>query len=156
MVALIVFLIMHALPGDPVALMLQGAEGGVASVERLAELRGQLGLDDPLAVQFARFLGHALIGDLGTSLRFHEPVTALILDRFGATLLLACAGLGVAVLIGFPLGALAAVWNGSWIDAASMGLSYLGASMPVYWLGLVLILAFSFSLGWLPPAGGGT
>ena len=65
LVALIVFLIMHALPGDPVALMLQGAEGGVASVERLAELRGQLGLDDPLAVQFGRFLGHALIGDLG-------------------------------------------------------------------------------------------
>jgi peptide/nickel transport system permease protein/oligopeptide transport system permease protein len=155
LVALIVFLIMHALPGDPVALMLQGAEGGVASVERLDELRAQLGLNDPLPLQFWHFLTAALVGDLGISVRFHEPVTGLILDRFGSTLLLATSGLAVAIIIGCPLGALGAVWRDSWVDVASMGLSYVGASMPVYWLGLVLILTFSFSLGWFPPAGGG-
>jgi len=155
-VSLIVFMIMHALPGDPVALMLQGAEGGVASPERLAELRAQLGLNDPLLLQYGRFVAHALEGDLGMSVRFHEPVTGLITDRFGSTLALAFSGLAVAIVLGVPLGALAATRRNSWIDVASMGLSYIGASMPVYWLALVLILAFSFGLGWFPPAGGGT
>ncbi len=152
LISLIVFSVMHALPGDPALLMLQGAEGG-ASPERLEELRGQMGLDDPLITQYLRFAGGALIGDFGESVRFRTPVSALILERFGYTLNLAFAGLLVSLAIGLPLGMLAAVRQNSWVDAAAMGIAYLGASMPIFWLGLVLIVTFSFTLGWLPSAG---
>jgi len=156
LVTLIVFMIMHALPGDPVALMLQGADGGMATPDDLNQLRQQLGLNDPIIVQYLRFIGHALVGDLGESVRFREPVTSLVLDRFPSTLQLAFAGLIVSIAIGFPLGVLAAVQRGKWIDWLSMALAYIGASMPVYWLSLILILFFAFRLHWFPPAGGGS
>jgi peptide/nickel transport system permease protein len=154
-ISVIVFAIMRVLPGDPAQLMLAGAEGGAVTPERLAELREQMGLNEPAYIQYLRFLGHALIGDFGNSIRFRSPVSELILDRFGSTLSLAIVGLLVAILIGLPLGMIAAVRQNSWIDALSMALAYIGASMPVYWLGLLLILGFSFNLGWFPPAGGG-
>ena len=153
LISLIVFAVMHLLPGDPAELMLQGAEGGATTPERLAEIRREMGLDDPLPVQYGRFLGHALLGDLGTSIRFRTPVTELILERFRYTLELSLAGLLVALLVGVPLGMVAAVRQNTWTDAGVMTLAYVGASMPVYWLGLVLILLFSFTLNWLPPAG---
>lgn len=156
MVSAIVFAIMHLLPGDPALLMLQGAEGGSIPPERLEELRVQMGLDQPLIVQYARFLGDAVLGDLGTSIRFRTPVTELILDRFGSTLELALAGLLVALAIGLPLGLAAALKPGGWLDAVTMTVSYVGASMPVYWLGLVLIFTFAFGLGWVPSSGGGS
>jgi peptide/nickel transport system permease protein len=154
-ISVIVFAIMRVLPGDPAQLMLAGAEGGAVTPERLAELREQMGLNERAYIQYLRFLGHALIGDFGNSIRFRSPVSELILDRFGSTLSLAIVGLLVAILIGLPLGMIAAVRQNSWIDALSMALAYIGASMPVYWLGLLLILGFSFNLGWFPPAGGG-
>jgi peptide/nickel transport system permease protein len=154
-ISVIVFAIMRVLPGDPAQLMLAGAEGGAVTPERLAELREQMGLNEPAYIQYLRFLGHALIGDFGNSIRFRSPVSELILDRFGSTLSLAIVGLLVAILIGLPLGMIAAIRQNSWIDALSMALAYIGASMPVYWLGLLLILGFSFNLGWFPPAGGG-
>ena len=153
LISLIVFVVMHALPGDPAELMLAGAEGGAITPERLAELRTAMGLDDPLVVQYFRFLGRAVIGDLGESLRFRIPVNELILDRFASTLGLSLCGLLIAIAVGLPLGMLAAVRQNSWIDALSMASAYLGASMPVYWLGLLLILFFSFTLQWFPPAG---
>lgn len=153
LVSLIVFAVMHLLPGDPAELMLQGAEGGATTPERLAEIRREMGLDDPLVVQYGRFLGNALIGDLGTSIRFRTPVTELILERFRYTLELALAGLAVALIVGVPLGMAAAVRQNTWTDAGVMTLAYVGASMPVYWLGLILILFFSFTLNWFPPAG---
>jgi peptide/nickel transport system permease protein len=153
LISLIVFAVMHVLPGDPAELMLQGAEGGATTPERLAEIRQEMGLDDPLVVQYARFLGNALVGDLGTSIRFRTPVVGLILERFWFTLELAISGLIVALLLGVPLGMIAAVRQNSWTDAGAMSLAYVGASMPVYWLGLILILLFSFTLNWLPPAG---
>jgi len=153
LISLIVFVVMHALPGDPAELMLAGAEGGAITPERLAELRAAMGLDDPLAVQYLRFLARAVIGDLGDSLRFRIPVSELILDRFASTLGLSLCGLLIAVAIGLPLGMLAAVRQNSWIDALSMASAYLGASMPVFWLGLLLILFFSLQLQWFPPAG---
>lgn len=152
LISVIVFGVMHALPGDPAQLMLQGAEGG-APPERLAELRAQMGLDDPLVVQYLRFAGHALVGDLGESIRFRTKVTSLILERFGYTLELALAGLLVSVAVGLPLGMVAAVRQNSWVDTAAMGFAYAGASMPIFWFGLILILVFSFNLGWLPAAG---
>lgn len=154
LISLIVFGIMHLLPGDPALLMLAGAEGGAIPPERIAMLRAQMGLDDPVPVQYWRFLTGALVGDLGESIRFREPVLDMILDRLGSTVELAFAGLICAMLIGIPLGIVAAVREGGWIDAFCMTVSYLGASIPVYWLGLVLIFVFAMSLGWFPSAGG--
>ena len=156
LISVIIFVMMHVLPGDPAQLILSGAEGGAAGPERLAELRAEMGLDDPLVVQYFRFLTGALVGDFGESIRFRVPVSELLLDRFASTMTLAVAGLFWSVLIGVPLGMAAAVRQNGWIDAGAMMLSYLGASMPVYWLGLLFILFFSFDLGWFPPAGGGS
>lgn len=154
MISLIVFAVMHILPGDPALLMLAGAEGGAISPERLDELRAQMGLNDPLPVQYLHFVKNAMNGDLGSSVRFQVPVTELIADHFGSTLQLAVTGLIVAITIGLPLGMLAAARKGGWTDTLCMTLSYVGSSMPVYWLGLLLILAFSFTLHWFPSAGG--
>jgi ABC-type dipeptide/oligopeptide/nickel transport system permease component len=153
LISVIVFAVMHILPGDPAALMLAGAEGGAVTPQRLVELREEMGLNDPLLVQYGRFLGNALMGDLGTSVRFRTDVTALVLERFPSTLELAISGLFVALLIGVPLGMIAAVRQNTWIDATAMSISYVGASMPIYFLGLVLILLFAFNLRWLPAAG---
>lgn len=154
LISLIVFAVMHVLPGDPAMLMLAGAEGGAITPERLAELREQMGLNDPLWLQYARFASHALVGDLGTSIRFQVPVADLIADRFGSTFELAVAGLVVSIAIGLPLGMIAAARKGGWIDTFCMTMSYVGSSMPVYFLGLLLILFFAFELRWFPSAGG--
>jgi peptide/nickel transport system permease protein len=153
LISLIVFMIMHVLPGDPAELMLAGAEGGAITPERLKELHKEMGLDDPVVVQYFRFVTNALVGDLGTSIRFRLPVTELIADRFASTMELSIAGLACALLIGVPLGMVAALRQNSYVDAAAMGIAYVGASMPIYWLGLVFILVFSFILGWFPPNG---
>lgn len=154
LISLIVFMIMHALPGDPAQLMLAGAESGSVTPERLEELREQMGLNDPLYVQYWRFLSRAVQGDLGQSIRLRSPVTELIGERFGATMQLSLGGLIVAVVIGLSTGILAALKQNSWIDRVSMLLAYIGVSMPLFWLGLLLILIFSFQLRWFPPAGG--
>jgi ABC-type dipeptide/oligopeptide/nickel transport system permease component len=153
LISVVIFVIMHVLPGDPAELMLAGAEGGAITPQRLAQLKQEMGLNDPLIVQYMHFLGNALVGNLGESIRSREPVTDLILDRFASTLALALAGLLIALVIGVPLGMIAAVRQQSWIDSLAMGIAYVGASMPVYWIGLVLILLFSLTLGWFPPAG---
>lgn len=153
LVSVAIFSIMHALPGDPVQLMLAGAESGSVTPERQEELREQLGLNDPLPVQYVRFVQGAVTGDLGTSLRLRTPVIELILDRLGSTLALSLGGILFAVIIGVTTGILAALKQGSWIDTLSMILAYVGVSMPLFWLGLLLILVFSFQLGWFPPAG---
>lgn len=144
---------MHILPGDPAELMLAGAEGGAISAERMAELRTSMGLDDPLHVQYLRFAGNALRGDLGTSIRFRSPVTSLVVERFPYTLRLSLVGLAVALVLGVVSGAAAAVWRGTWIDTGSMIFSFLGVSMPIFWLGLLLIFFFGIQLQWLPVSG---
>ena len=153
LVSAVIFSIMHALPGDPVQLMLAGAESGSVTPERQEELREQLGLDDPLVVQYGRFLRGAVTGDLGTSVRLRAPVVDLILDRLGSTLALSLGGILFAVLFGVTIGTLAALKQGSWIDTLSMIMAYVGVSLPLFWLGLILILVFSFQMGWFPPAG---
>lgn len=153
LISLIVFSTMHILPGDPAELMLAGAEGGVVSAERIAELRSTMGLDDPVPIQYLRFLGNALQGDLGTSIRFRSSVTDLVLDRFPYTLRLALVGLAFAVVLGVSAGAAAAVWRGTWIDTTTMMLSFVGVSMPIFWLGLLLIFFFGMHLQWLPVSG---
>jgi ABC-type dipeptide/oligopeptide/nickel transport system permease component len=153
LISLMVFSIMHALPGDPVQLMLAGSESGSVTPERQEELRELMGLNDPLPVQYLRFIRGAVTGDLGTSVRLRSPVLNLILERFPSTLKLSLGGIFFAVIIGMSTGILAAVKQGSWVDTLSMMMAYVGVSLPLFWLGLLLILVFSFWLGWFPPAG---
>lgn len=153
LVSIIVFFTMHLLPGDPAELMLAGAEGGMVTPERVEELKQLMGLSDPLPVQYWRFISGAVQGDLGTSIRFRTPVTELVVDRMPYTIRLALVGMAVAIVVGVTLGTLAAVFRGSWIDTVAMALSFVGASMPVFWLGLLLILFFGIRLAWLPTSG---
>lgn len=152
-VSVLVFMTMHLLPGDPAQLMLAGAEGGAVSAERIDELRESMGLNDPLLVQYGRYIFGAVQGDLGESIRFRTPVREIILTRFPYTLRLSIAGLVFALAIGLSLGTVAALSRGSWLDSLSMMLSLIGVSMPIFWLGLLLILLFSIRLQWLPTSG---
>jgi peptide/nickel transport system permease protein len=151
-VSFLVFTAMYILPGDAVDSML--AERG-ASAEELARLRAQLGLDQPFLVQYGRFIGRLVTGDLGSSLVTGRPVADQIASQLPATIQLTLASLVIAVVVGVPLGVVAAVRRGTWIDSLSMVVALLGVSMPNFWLGLLLILTFSLRLGWFPAAGTG-
>lgn len=151
-VSLLVFSMLHLVPGDPVKMMLSEF---ATSPEQLERLRAQLHLDDPLPVQFGRFVVDAARGDLGYSIRSKRPVAQEIAENLPSTLQLAVAGLLVAGLIGIPLGILAAVKQQSWLDAGSMIVALIGVSMPSFWLGLLLIFAFSLHIRLFPATGGG-
>jgi peptide/nickel transport system permease protein len=151
-VATLVFSLIHLVPGDPVQAML----GDSASPQDIADLRGRLGLDRPLLVQYGSFLRGAIRGDLGSSLRTNQTVTAAILERMPATFELALAAMAVAAVIAIPLGIIAAVRAGTGVDYAATTLALLGISMPNFWLGPLLAIVFSIMLGWLPVAGRGT
>ena len=151
-VTLAVFSMLFLVPGDPVKMML--AEF-VTTPEQVARMRAQLHLDEPVLVQYGRFVGNALRGDLGTSIRTRRPVITEIAENVGSTAQLALCSMMVAVALGIPLGLLAALLRNSWLDVASMVAALLGVSMPSFWLGLLLIFAFSLQLGWFPATGGG-
>ena len=151
-VATLVFSLIHLVPGDPVQAML----GESASPQDIADLRGRLGLDRPLLVQYGAFLRGVTRGDLGASLRTNQTVTAAIAERLPATLELAFAAMAVAILISIPLGILAAVRAGTHVDHAATTLALLGISVPNFWLGPLLAILFSVTLGWLPVSGRGT
>jgi peptide/nickel transport system permease protein len=151
-VSVLSFSLLHFLPGDPVLVML-GDSGHPP--ERIAELRTELGLEDPVAVQYARYLGNLLHGDLGRSIRSNRPVFDEISQQAPNTLALTFAALGLAVVLGIPLGVLAAYHRGGWLDWASVTLALLGVSFPAFWLGMLLIFLFALSLGWLPATGQG-
>jgi peptide/nickel transport system permease protein len=151
-VATLVFSLIHLIPGDPVQAML----GDAASPESVADMRGKLGLDRPLYVQYVAFLKAAARGDLGTSLRTNEPVTAAIAARLPATFELALAAMLVAIAIAIPMGIVAAVWAGTGVDHAATTVALLGISVPNFWLGPLLAIVFSVGLGWFPVSGRGT
>jgi peptide/nickel transport system permease protein len=151
-VATLVFLLIHLVPGDPVQAML----GENASPEDVADLRARLGMDRPLYVQYASFMKGAATGDLGTSLRTRQPVAALIAERLPATFELAAAAMLAAVVIALPLGIVAAVRSGTAVDHVATTLALIGISIPNFWLGPLLAIIFSVSLGWLPVSGRGT
>lgn len=151
-VATVVFSMMHFLPGDPVGVMLR-ASGG--SAEKIAELRHQLGLDQPIHVQYLRFMSGILRGDLGRSLFTGRPVLKMILEQFYATLELAMASLIIGVGVGALLGVISAIREGSWVDNLCMVFAAAGVSMPSFWLGLLMIYFFSLRLGLLPATGQG-
>lgn len=150
-VATLTFALIHLVPGDPVVAML----GDTAAPADLAGMRRQLGLDRPLAVQYASFIVGLAHGDLGESISYHRPVSSLIKERFPATLELAAAGLLVAILIAFPLGFIAGAKPGSAGDVGAMGFAILGISVPHIYLGPLLMILFSLDLRWLPLTGRG-
>jgi ABC-type dipeptide/oligopeptide/nickel transport system permease component len=159
-VSLVVFLMLHFLPGDPVMMMLTEHRGAsaptvVSSVgaDQYESMRKQLGLDQPLPVQFGSFLWGVVRGDLGKSFRSGEQVSDLIARNLPFTIQLAVVSLGVAVLIGFALGVTAAIHRGTWLDMTAMTLAVVGVSMPSFWLGIMLLLIFALQLGILPAVG---
>ena len=134
-VSLLVFAIMHVVPGDPVRLI----AGPDAPESVIARVRAELGLERPLYVQYVSFLSRALQGDLGRSLRSRSPVAGEILSRFPATLELTTVSMVMAVLVGIPLGLIAAVRRSSWVDYVAMGTSLSTLSMPIFWVAIVAI-----------------
>jgi peptide/nickel transport system permease protein len=154
--SVITFGLMGLVPGDPAEILARQGRDVDPTPAQIEATRRALGLDQPLPVQYARWLGRVLRGDLGTSARTGEPVWAELRDRFPATLELALAGLAVGILIALPVGTLAAVWRGTIVDALSRFLALLGAAVPSFWLGAMLILLFAVRLRWLPAMGRGS
>jgi peptide/nickel transport system permease protein len=148
-VSVIVFLVLHLAPGDPAEIML----GANANREDLERLRTQLGLDQPLHVQYVTWIGHVARGDLGRSLWMKRPVLGEVLERFKATLLLTGTALFLSTVGGIALGIASARRANSLLDRLSAVASLFGASMPTFWLGIVLMVIFSLWLGWLPASG---
>lgn len=145
----VVFVLIHLTPGDPAAVL----AGPQATSDQIATLRANLGLDAPLWLQFMRWFGAALRGDLGTSLYFGEPVAVTLLQHLGPTLCLTGVASLMTLLIAVPSGILAAVRRGTPFDDAIMSASLVGISIPNFWLALVLILLFAVQLHWFPVAG---
>ena len=147
--SMLVFSFVHLIPGDPAAVLL----GDAATPEQVAALTRELGLDAPLHIQYLVWLGNMLQGDLGTSIFFQEPVVAIIADGAETSILLATLTMIWIVLIGVPVGVVAATRHGTWLDQLCSGSAMLAASTPTFWLGLYLILIFAVGLGWLPSSG---
>jgi ABC-type dipeptide/oligopeptide/nickel transport system permease component len=141
------FILLYVAPGDPVQAMV----GERADAETIARLRAELHLDDPLPLQFARYVGGVARGDLGTSYITHRPILSDLLHRFPATLQLAGAAMLFAAMTGIAAGVYSAWRPGGWVDRLTTLGAYLGVSFPVYWVGLLLIMIFAVTLRWLPP-----
>ena len=150
-VVVVAFLLLNVAPGDPVAAMV-GERADTATIERL---RAELHLDDPLPVQFGRYVWDAVRGHFGYSYITQRPIARDLRERFPKTVQLALAAMAFAALGGISLGVLSAVRPGGAVDRVAMLLSYFGVSFPVYWVGLLLILLFAVTLRWLPPSGSG-
>jgi peptide/nickel transport system permease protein len=148
-VSVLVFAVLHLAPGDPAAIML-GAQATREDVERLHR---DLGLDQPLVIQYVRWMGHVLQGDLGRSIPLGRAVLPEVLLRFRATLVLTAGALLIAILLGLAAGIVSAVKQYTWLDRISMGVAVTGVSLPVFWTGIMLILLFALQLRWFPSSG---
>lgn len=147
----VVFVLMRVVPGDPARLI----AGPEATLTELNAVRREWGLDAPLPVQYLQYLGRVARGDLGESIRSRRPVTVELAARFPNTLMLALASLVIMTVLGVSAGILAATHQNTFLDYASMTVALVGISMPIFWLGLMLMLLFSLYLGWLPATGKG-
>lgn len=147
--SIIIFFFIHLIPGDPLYVLL----GDVATPEQVAALRTRLGLDRPIVVQYLLWLANVARGDFGISIFFQAPVAEVILDGAETSILLALLTMIWITFIGVPVGVVAAMRNGSWLDQSLSGAAMLLASVPTFWVGLYLILIFAAWLGWLPSSG---
>jgi peptide/nickel transport system permease protein len=148
-VSVVVFLLIHLVPGDPIRAAL-----GVRFDQEIYDLlRARAGLDQPLFIQYFTWLGAALTGDLGVSFRSGAPVTQVLATRIGPTAQLALASLLIGVVVALPAGILSAVRQGKASDYVASGFSQIGVSIPDFWYGILLVLLFAVTLGWLPPLG---
>lgn len=145
-ISLLVFSFIHLIPGDPAVAML----GERATPERVAAVRAQLGLDEPLYRQYLIYLRKVLQGDLGVSVLRGDPVLADLMHRFPATVELALSAILLALVVGIPVGIVSAVWRNSLFDGLSRLVALTGVSMPIFWLGVMLAWFFGVELGWLP------
>lgn len=148
-VTLVIYLILNMAPGDPAKVIL----GEQATPEQIAELREEMGLNDPVLVQYARYIFNLVQGDMGESYNSGLKCNVEIFARFPNTLRLTICAISLAVILALPIGILAAVKQNSIFDGVSMFIALIGLSMPVFWLGLLLILFFSLRLGWFPSSG---
>ncbi len=148
-VSIVVFALIHLVPGDPI----RAALGTRFDPEVYELLRERSGLDQPLVVQYVDWLGRAVQGDLGVSFRSGAPVTTVLAARIPPTAVLAVASLVVGIVVAIPAGIIAAVRQGKAADYLATGFSQVGVSIPDFWYGIMLILIFSVTLGWLPPLG---
>lgn len=150
-IALVVFGLLQLIPGDPAVVLL----GQDATPEAVAAVRRGLGLDQPLPIQLGRYLANLVRGDLGESIFRNEPVVSAIASRLPATVEVAVVALGFAVVVGLGLGVLAAIRRGTAIDVGSMIFAQLGVSVPVFWLGILLMFGLAVKMNWLPAVGRG-
>ena len=148
-VSVLVFAVLHLAPGDPAAIML-GAQATKEDVERLHR---DLGLDQPLVIQYLHWIGQVAEGDLGRSIPLGRAVLPEVLLRFKATLVLTAGALVIAVFLGLAAGIISAVKQYSWLDRLSMGAAVTGVSLPVFWTGIMLIIIFALQLRWFPSSG---
>ena len=151
-VSVLTFSMLHLVPGDPVTAMALGQ--GAISPERLERTREQLGLNDPLPVQYWNYVTNALQGDFGNSIVTNEPVADMLRRNFPPTFKLTLASMALAILLGAALGIVAALTRGRWLDTLTMLIALTGVSMPGFWLGLLLIYVFAVRLHWVPIIGG--
>lgn len=149
LVLTISFFLIHLIPGDPAAVML----GPHATVEQVEALRHAMGLDQPIFIQFVKYINNVFHGDLGKSIFFHKSVSQVLIQRAETSILLALCSMFVVLLIGISAGILAAVKAGTWVDQFFLTIAILGASIPTFWLGLLLMLAFAVKLQLLPSSG---
>jgi peptide/nickel transport system permease protein len=147
--SIIIFAFIHLIPGDPIYVLL----GDMATPDQVDVLRHRLGLDQPILFQYLRWAGAALTGDFGRSIFFQAPVLSIIADGAETSTLLASITMVWVLLIGVPIGMLAAMRHGSWLDQGLSGLAMLMASVPTFWVGLYMILIFAAWLGWMPSSG---
>ena len=150
---ILVFLMVQLVPGDPAEIFLGEKH---SSPELLERVRHEMGLDQPLYVQYLTYMGNLLRGNFGESLFNNQPVLEQILNALPYTLTLALSALFISTILGVGLGIISALNHNSWIDSSAMVVALLGVSMPVFWLGLLLILVFSVTLKWFPPMGQGS
>lgn len=149
-VSIIVFTIIHLIPGDPVQLMFAGTG---ASLEQREAMRRSLGLDQPLPVQYLRYVNNAIRGDFGQSIYFKQPVLGLILERMPATIELTMTGLLISLIVAFPAGIISSTNRNTPLDYTIMSGATLGVSLPTFWLAIMLIMLVAVRLEWLPGFG---
>ena len=150
---ILVTLLIHIVPGDPVQIMFAQSQG--STPEQIEQVRINLGLDQPIYIQYLNYIDQLSRGDLGKTIRGGQPVLEVIFQRLPNTILLATSAMMIAILLGVPLGFLAAYNKGTISDTFIMILAISGISMPHFWLGLILLFIFAVDLGWLPVSGSG-